>query len=770
MKFGLGQSVTRVEDPRLLTGRGRYSDDIVIHGMAHGFVLRSPHAAADIKNIDISAAEKMPGVLEIITGEELLADKIGDLPCLAQFNKRNGDPLFKPPHPALARSAVHHVGDGVAFVVAENRKLAEDAAEAVVVDYEPKTAITNLSEIGPDAPAVWSDCPDNLCFDFEAGNREGADKAFAAADRIASLDFVVNRVAPAAMEPRAAVATYDSDDQRYTLYTGTQAPHTLRRIMATVCLGIPETDLRVVSPDLGGGFGMRSDVYAEWVMVLCAARRIGRPVKWNGTRMEGFVSDNQGRDNRTRVELALNKDGDFLGLRVRTMGALGAYLSLGATSPLMLNIGGLAGVYTTPAIHVEIKAYFSNTPSTAPYRGAGRPEASFAIERVIDLAAREMGIDSAELRRRNTIPSSAMPYKTGLTFTYDCGEFEKNMDTVLANANYSEFEDRRKKAKDRGKLLGFGIANIIERAAAMGEETADIRFDSTGTVTLTVGTHSHGQGHETVFRQLLNDVLGLPFDRVRFVQGDTDKVAHGFGTFGSRSSGLAGAAIQRAAIKLIEKGKRIVAHEFEVAVSDIDFDDGTFRVTGTDLSKDIFDVAKKAYMAATLPRDIEPGFYEHATYSPTGPTFPNGCHACEVEIDPDTGQVALTKYWVTDDVGVIMNPLLVKGQVHGGVAQGVGQILTEDMRWDPETGQPLTGSFLDYGMPRADDLPSIEVTANVVPTPTNPLGIKGAGEAGTVGAMPCVMNAIADALAPIGATPPDMPATPERVWRAISEA
>ena len=770
MSAGLGHSVRRVEDRRFLTGRGRYTADIDLPGQAHAVLLRSPHAAASIEGIDKSAAQALPGVIAILTGDALLDDGISDLPCLAQLTRRSGDPMFKPPHPALAREAVHHVGAGVAMVVAESAAAAQLGAEAVEVAYTPKPAVACLADIGTGAAAVWADCPDNSCFDFEAGDADAVERAFAAAAHVTALEFSVNRVAPAPMEPRAAIGVWNDAEERFTLYSGCQNPHSLRRVLATRCLGIAESGLRVVSPDLGGGFGMRSDAYAELVLVLWAARKLGRPIKWTGTRSEAFVADNQARDHLTTVELALDRDGSFLALRVKTKVSLGAYLSLGGPTPTILNVGGLAGVYTTPAIHVAVTGYFTNTPSTAPYRGAGRPEASYAIERVIDTAARELGIDRIDLRRRNTIAPTAMPFKTALTFTYDSGEFERNMDSVLALANYESFDEHRTEAARRGALRGFGIANVVERAAAAGEEAAEIRFSSTGSVTLLVGTHSHGQGHETVFRQLLVDRLGLPFESVRFVQGDTDKVAHGFGTFGSRSSGLGSAAIVRAADKIIDKGKRIVAHEFEVAAGDVEFDDGRFTVAGTDMSRDIFEVAARAYQPAVLPPDIEPGLFEHGAYAPLAATYPNGCHACEVEIDPDTGQVRLIGYWVVDDVGTVMNPMLVEGQIHGGVAQGAGQALIEDVAWDAESGQPLTGSFLDYALPRAGDLPAISADINEVPTPMNPLGIKGAGEAGTIGALPCVMNAVCHALAPLGVRAMDMPATPERVWRAIRAA
>jgi carbon-monoxide dehydrogenase large subunit len=679
--------------------------------------------------------------------------------------------MVRPPFPLLASDAVRFVGDAVAFVVAETLVQAKDAAELVDVSYDALPAVAYLADASrTGAPAVWPQAPDNVAFDFDLGDRATVDSAFAQADHIATLDFTINRVSAAPMEPRAAVGLYDPNEERYTLYSGTQNPHTIRRLLATSLLKIPEIKLRVVSPDMGGAFGMRSSPYRELTLVLWAARVVGRPVKWVSERSEAFISDDQARDNLTRVELALRRDGTFLALRATTRAALGAYLALGAGGPPTMNVGGIAGVYKTPAIHVHVEGYFSHTPPTSAYRGAGRPEASYAIERVIELAARELGIDPYELRRRNTIPPSSMPFQTGLVFKYDSGEFERNLDMALRLSDASSFAARRQQSRSVGRLRGFGIANVIERAASIGEETAEIRFDPTGGVTLLMGTHSHGQGHETVFRQLLADMLALDFENVRFVQGDTDQVGHGFGTFGSRSSGLASAAIRLAADKIVAKCRKIVAHQFETSESDIEFADGRFTVAGTDKTRTLQEVVRIAYSAVQLPPTIEVGLHERAAYAPKAATFPNGCHTCELEIDPETGGIRILRYCVVDDVGTVMNPLLLEGQIHGGIVQGAGQVLMEDIAWDPSSGQALAGSFMDYAMPRAADFPSFEIDVNPVPTPSNPLGIKGAGEAGTIGALPCVMNAIIDALAPLGVRTIDMPATPERVWRAIKGA
>ena len=768
-EFGLGHGVPRIEDGRFLTGRGRYSDDINLPGQTRAVFLRSPHANALLKSIDTAAARAAPGVVAVYTGEDVRADGLGDLPAMGNL-KRRGEPMYKPPHPALAQGQVRFAGDGVAMVIAETLAQARDAAERIVVDYEPLPQVTGTAAAAaPGAVAVWPDCPDNICFEFEAGDEARVDQAFKNAAHITSLDLVVNRVSAAPLEPRAALGQYDAGDERYTLYTGVQNPHSIRRFLSQAILGIPETRLRVVSPDMGGGFGMRSDAYGDLALVLWAARKVGRPVKWTGERMEAFVNDNQARDNVTRVELALDGAGKFLALKVETLAALGAYLALGAATPPTINVGGLVGVYTTPALHVRVKGVFTNTPSTAPYRGAGRPEASYAIERVIDTAARELGIDPIDLRRRNLIPADAMPYDTKFIYEYDTGEFEKNQDSVQALIDWTGFEARREESRKLGLLRGIGLANTIARSAAMGEETAELRFDPSGSVTLLMGTHSHGQGHETVFRQLLADKLGLDPEKVRYVQGDTDQVAHGVGTFGTRSTGLGGGALVRATEKIIEKGTAIAAHLLEAAGGDIEFRGGSFHIKGTDRSVSLAEVARATYTPGALPPGIEPAFGERAAFAPVRPSFPNGSHACEVEIDPETGTVTLLRYCAVDDVGTIMNPLLMDGQVHGGIVQGVGQLLMENVVWD-DTGQPVAASFLDYAMPRADTVPSFELAANVVPTKTNPLGVKGVGEAGTVGALPCVMNAIVDALAPLGVRTLDMPATPERVWRAIQEA
>ncbi len=775
VKVGRGQPVRREEDRRLLLGGGRYTDDINLPGQAHAHMLRSPLAHARITGLDTAAARGAPGVLAVVTSADLAADGIGEIPCLASqilpLKRADGSAMYVPPRPPLAGDIVRTIGDAIVMVVAETPDQARDACELIEIDYQDLPAVVGLAQAAAsEAPSIWPDCPDNVSFVFAAGDQAAVEAGFAAADHVTRLDYAITRLAAAPMEPRAALGHYDRFEERYTLYSGLQNPHHIRRLIAQSVLKIAETRLRVVSPDMGGAFGVRSSVHPELPLVLWASRRVGRPVKWVEDRSEAFLSDEHARDSTWSVELALDKQGTFLALRARTLASMGAYLSLFGPFPAVGNIGGLAGVYRTPAVSIEVTGLFTNTPPVAPYRGAGRPEATYAIERVIDKAAREMGIERIELRRRNMIAPEQMPFQTGLTFTYDCGTFERNMDAALELADYAGFEKRREEAGKRGRLRGIGVANAIEQSAGGFEEYAQLKFDPGGNATLYVGTHNHGQGHETVFKQLLADRLGLDFASIRVVQGDTDLVAFGNGTFGSRSSGLGGAAIGAASDKIIEKCAGIAAHMLEAAVGDIDFNDGEFRITGTDRALAFKEVARAAFVRAALPPGIEPGLMADGVFVPPAPTFPNGCHVVEVEIDRQTGTTAIIRYSVVDDVGTVMNPMLLKGQIHGGIAQGVGQVMMEEVVFEQSSGQLLSGSFLDYCMPRADDLPSLEVRSNPVPTKTNPLGIKGAGEAGCVGALASVMSAILDALAPLGIDELAMPATPERVWRAIKDA
>ncbi len=773
MKFGLGQAAPRVEDRRFLGGGGRYTDDINLANQAWSHILRSPHAHARIRSIDVEAARSAPGVLAVFTGADVASDGLGDMPCLAAkvapLKRPDGTPIFQPSRPALVRDKVAFVGDYVAFVVANSREQARDAAELIEVDYEPLPVnVRTASAIGNEVPAVWEDCPDNICFRMELGDKKAVAHAIESADHVTRLKLPMSRVAINPMEPRAAIGSYDPFEDRYTLYSGNQFPHDMRNWLSESVLGVAESQIRIISPDMGGSFGLRANIFPELPLVLWAAKKLNRPVKWTNERSDSIL-DEQARDMVMDVELAIDKNGDFLALRVQCLANMGAYLSNFGPLPAFGNLGGVAGVYQTPAIHGEVLGVFTNTSPTGPYRGAGRPEATSAIEQAIDLAARELGIDRVEMRRRNIIPPTVMPFQTALTYNYDCGEFERNMDRALTIADAASFETRRDKAQNEGWLRGLGLANSIEQAAGMFDEGGEIRFDRQGRATIHMGTHSHGQGHETVFRQLLSEKLGLDFEAMRYVQGDTDLVGYGHGTGGSRVSGLGGGALLGAAEKIIEKGRQIAAHSLEAPEVDIEFVDGQFTVAGTDRSLSLTDIAGIAFEPSLLPSGMDSGLQGFATFKAPAPTFPNACHVSEVEIDPETGVIRIVRYVAVDDVGTVMNPLLLKGQLHGGIVQGAGQILGEQIQWD-DTGQVLTGSFMDYLMPRADTFPYFEIETNSVPSPRNPLGIKGAGEAGTVGAVACLTSAILDALAPLGIRELDMPATPEKVWRAINNA
>jgi aerobic carbon-monoxide dehydrogenase large subunit len=768
-EFGIGQGVPRFEDPRLVRGEGRYVGDMAFPGMAFGHVLRSPHAHARIRAIDLRAALAAPGVLAVLTGADWQASGFGDLPVPAGPKRRDGSPLYRPPYPALVKDTVRWVGDYVAFVVAESVHQALDAAELITVDYEPRPAVTAaVDAMAPGAPRVWDNCPDNICFVQLDGDKAAADAAFARAEHVVKHRFVINRVTAASMEPRGCVGDYHAADGRYTIYTTLQRTHMFREDLARYTLHLPENKLRVVAGDIGGSFGMKSAVYNEVALVLLAAKLTGRPVKWISTRSEAFLGDAQARDNVTDAELALDRDGNFLAVRAKTVANLGAHLQIGG-NVFTTNIGTLAGVYRTPVLHTDITGVLTHTNPVRPYRGNGRPEAAYVMERLVDLAADQLGIDPAELRRRNTIPPEAMPFKTGLTFTYDSGEFAKNMDMALKLADSAGFAARRADAARRGKLAGIGISNTIEKAAAPSFEGAEIRFDRSGAVTLLCGTVTQGQGHETAFKQIVCDRLGLDPGGVEYIQGDTDKVFFGEGTGGSRSGAIGGAAFLMASDKIVVKAKAIAAHLLKVPVDDVAFDAGLFSSPRTNQTLTIIEVAKAAANPAKLPPGMEPSLIATAVFTAEQESYPNGCHVCELEIDPETGRVEITRYNVVDDVGTVINPLLVHGQIVGGIAQGAGQILMEDIHFDA-SGQNITGSFMDYAMPRADDLSAVKVESNPVPTKNNPLGVKGCGEAGNVGALPAIANAIVDALSVYGVRHIEMPATPERIWRAINSA
>jgi len=766
-EFAIGQSVSRFEDPRLLKGGGRYVGDMVLPGMVFGQVLRSPHAHARIRSIDLSRARAAPGVLAILTGADWQASGWGNLPVPGGLKRRDGS-VFRPPYPALVKDRVRFVGDYVAFVVAQSQHQALDAAELIAVDYEPLPACVSTAEAtAKGAPRVWDECPDNVGFVQLFGDKAATDAAIARADHVVRHRFVINRVTAASMEPRGCLGDYDATEDRYTIYTTLQRTHPFRSELAPI-LKVPESRIRVVAGDIGGSFGMKSAVYNEVALVLLASKHVGRPVKWTSTRSESFLCDAQARDNVTEAALALDKDGTFLGLRVHTVAAIGAYLQTGMQA-FTGNIGTLAGVYRTPAIHADVTAVFTHTNPVRPYRGNGRPEAAYVIERLVDLAADDLAIDPSELRRRNYIVPEAMPFKTGLTFTYDSGEFEKSMNMALELADVAGFERRRAQARARGKLRGIGLSNTIERAAAQGFEGAEIRFDKSGAATLLTGSVTQGQGHETIFKQIMCDRLGLDPGEVHYIQGDTDQVFVGEGTGGSRSATIGGSAVAEAAERITNKGKHIAAHLLKLGADEISFTDGVFSSPKTNRTLTIKDVAKEAMEPASLPQGVDVGLIATATYAAPVQNFPNGCHICELEVDADTGEVEIVRYSVVDDVGTVINPLLLKGQIVGGVAQGVGQILMEDIRFD-EDGQNLTASFMDYAMPRATDISAVDIKSNPVPTRTNPLGVKGAGEAGCVGAMPAVANALVDALSHLGVRHVEMPATPERMWRAIKNA
>jgi aerobic carbon-monoxide dehydrogenase large subunit len=772
-QFGIGQAVQREEDPRLLRGLGEFVADVSRPRMAYGYVLRSPHAHARIRGIDTRAAQQMPGVLAVYTSADLKADGIGTLKVRMPRKRPDGTPIFTSPHPGLAREETHFAGDQVAYVVAESLAEAKDAAERIEVDYAPLPSVVLTTDaVKPGAPAVWANCPDNISNIFEVGDKAAVDAAFAKAHHVTRQHFVISRIMHNAIEPRGIVAEYDQRFGRFTLNGCIGSIHGARRAFSEDIFKIPENRFRVVSGDIGGAFGSKGVTAPENTLALYAARKLGRPVKWVAERSECFLSDDHCRDNVTDAELALDKEGHFLALRVKTLANLGAYLSADSNLlPTFSNLGTLAGVYRTPAIHVSVLGVFTNTTATAPYRGAGRPEACYVIEGIIDRAARELGIDRIELRRRNLIPPSAMPFKTGLVYTYDCGEFEACMDKALHHAQVESFETRRAEARKRGKLRGLGVVNAIERAAAPpGGETAEIRFDATGSLTFLTGTTAQGQSHETMYKIILSDKLGIDTGDISFIQGDTDKVVWGVGTFGSRAAVIGGSAAVLASEKIIAKGKKIAAHIFEAAEADIEFAEGTFAIAGTDKRMPIKEIARAAFTPGRIPKGMEPGLFETAVFEPTAQTFPYGVHICEIEIDEDTGKITIERYLAVDDVGTVINELTLQGQVHGGVAQGVGQAISEAIVYDPESGQLLSGSFMDYGMPRADDLCAIEVEEHSVPTKINPLGAKGAGEAGTVGALPAVMNAALDALSPLGIRHIEMPLTPERVWRAIRAA
>ncbi|MGH6948837.1 MAG: xanthine dehydrogenase family protein molybdopterin-binding subunit, partial [Kiloniellales bacterium] len=765
-RFGVGQGLRRVDDERLLVGAGRYSVDMTLENALHGFVLRSPLAHAEIAGIDRAAAKAAPGVVAVYTIEDLDAAGIGPNPCVAPMPGKNGTETVTPPRPILARGRVRHVGDPVAFVIAETLNQARDAAEMIVVDYSELPSVTDTAAaVDPSAPQIWEEAPGNVAVDYELGDSQATTAAFAKAARTVALELVNNRVVVNAMEPRAALATVEAGSGRLTLYTSTQGSHSLRALLARQILNIPSKQLRVVTPDVGGGFGMKLFAYAEQVLVLFAARALERSVRWTAERGESFLSDSQGRDHVSRAELALDGEGRILALRASTIANLGAYLS--NFSPYVATNAArmMSGLYRIPAIYAEIKAVFTNSVPTDAYRGAGRPEAAYLVERLVDYAASEIGLDPAEFRRRNFIPASALPYTTPTGITYDSGDYAEILRRALEAADVDGLDARKADSRKHGRLRGLGIATYVEACGASGKEMARIALDPDGGITLTIGTQTNGQGHATAYTQLLHDKLGFAPEMIRVRQGDSDALSFGGGTGGSRSLLMGGSATLKAAEQVIAKATAQAGQLLEAAEADLEFKDGAFTVVGTDKRVDwtALATASRANGAEAIDESAE--F--------TGPpnTYPNGCHVCELEVEQESGRIVIARYLAVDDFGKVVNPLLAAGQVTGGVVQGIGQALHERTVYDSESGQLVTGSLMDYCLPRADDLPPIEVTfAEDWPCVTNDMGVKGAGEAGSIGAPPAVINALCDALKPLGVRHVDMPATPERVWRAMQNA
>jgi len=776
---GIGARVKRVEDQRFVTGKGHYVDDVNREGQTHAHFLRSPHAHAKINKIDATAALAMDGVHAVLTGEDLAADGIGPLPCGWMIHSKDGSPMITPGHPCLAQGKVRYVGDPVCVIIATSVELARDAAEAIEVDYDVLPAVTDVHEAQKGAVVIHDEAPKNTAYEWEIGDKSAVETAFSNAHHVTKIDLYNNRLVPNAMEPRAAVAEYDSGTGHTTVWTTSQNPHVARLVMSAFLNLAPEHKLRVIAPDVGGGFGSKIYVYPEETVCAWASKKVGKPVKWTSDRTEAFLSDAHGRDHTTRAELAMDERGRFLAMRVKTLANVGGYMNLFASSvPTYLYATLLSGQYDIPAIYAEVDAVYTTTTPVDAYRGAGRPEATFVVERLVEVAAREMGLDPVTLRKRNFIRK--FPHQTPVIMAYDIGDYHASLNKAVEAIDYKGFGKRKREAARRGKIRGIGFSTYIEACGiapsqAVGSlgagvglwESAEVRVNPVGTVEVLTGSHSHGQGHETTFAQLVADRLGIPFENVSIVHGDTDKVQFGMGTYGSRSGAVGMSAVSKALDKVVAKGKKIAAHLLEAAEADIDFKDGNFTVKGTDKAIDWTSLALGAYVAHGFPpQEIEPGLKETSFYDPTNFTFPAGCHVCEVEIDPDTGKTEIANWVAVDDFGTVINPMIVEGQVHGGIAQGVGQALLEGTRYD-EDGQLLSGSFMDYTMPRADNLPSFTVETTVTECPSNPLGMKGCGEAGAIAAPVAVVNAITDAL---GHEDLEMPASPQTVWRAVQKS
>jgi aerobic carbon-monoxide dehydrogenase large subunit len=778
----IGEAIKRKEDYRFLIGAGQYTDDINLTNQKVAVFVRSPHAHAKIKSINTAKAAGMPGVVRIFTGKDI-EGKMNGLPCGWLITSTNGQPMKEPPHPVLAQGKVRYVGDHVAMVVADTLEQAKNAAEAVDVDYDTLPAVVKLQEASK-GPAIHDEvAPDNHCYKWAIGDKAAVDSVFAKAAHITKLDLVNNRLVPNAMEPRAAIGSYSRATDEYTLYVSNQNPHVERLLMTAFVLSLPEHKVRVIAPDVGGGFGSKIYLYAEDVALTWAAKQLNCAIKWTADRSEAFLSDAHGRDHVSHAEMAMDKDGKFLGLRIHTNCNLGAYLSTFSTAvPTILYATLLAGQYTTPQIYVEVDAWFTNTAPVDAYRGAGRPEATYLLERLVTRCAWDLGLSQVEIRKRNFITS--FPYQTPVALQYDTGDYHAAMDKANVLAEVSGFDARRKASEAKGMRRGIGYSSYIEAcgiapsniAGALGAraglfECGEIRVHPTGSVTVFTGSHSHGQGHQTTFAQVVAARLGIPVENVDVVHGDTGRVPFGMGTYGSRSISVGGAAIMKALDKIEAKAKKIAAHLMEASDADIEFAGGEFTVKGTDKKIPFGQVALTAYVPHNYPLDkLEPGLNETAFYDPTNFTFPAGTYICEVEIDPATGVVRIDRFTAVDDFGTIINPMIVEGQVHGGLVQGIGQALMENCVYDPESGQLLTGSFMDYAMPRADDFPQFKLDTVCTPCTHNPLGTKGCGEAGAIGSPPAVINAVLDALHDLGVKELDMPASPHRVWEAIQAA
>ncbi|TMJ34750.1 MAG: xanthine dehydrogenase family protein molybdopterin-binding subunit [Alphaproteobacteria bacterium] len=770
-KFGIGQAVRRVEDQRFLLGKGRYVDDIVVPGQCHGVTVLSPHAHARVRRIDVSKAKTAPGVLCVLTGADAAAEKLGSFTAHLMPEDFGAPKGYRTFQPLLSVDPVRFAGDRVVFVVAETQSQARDAAELVEIDYESLPAVVELEDAAKEgAPKVWEDCPQgNVGFRLMFGSKEATDAAFAGAKHVVKLRVENNRLSPVAMEPRVAIGDYNGAEDFYTLYTASQNPHGVRMEMSHI-FHLAENQIRVVSPDVGGGFGLKGNVFPDDALVLWASRRIGRPVKWVATRSESMLTDHCGRETVYYGELALDEHGKILALRARVLFQLGAYFVGAALAAGAFSVRFIPEAYDIQTMHITSQGLFTNTSQSGPYRGAGRPEAAYFMERLIEHAAREIDMDPAEIRRQNLIPPSKLPYATPTLWNYDSGEFQRLMDRCLELSDWTGFAACKKSTEKNGKLRGHAVSYYIEFGGIFNERM-DLRFDPGGALTVLGGTHSHGQGHATVFAQLVHELLGVPLEAIRYVQGDTAQVPIGRGTYGARSATVGGNALKAACDAMIAKAKPMAATLIEADAADIEFKEGEFRVVGTDKAIPIMDVAKAAYApAGPLTEKFGVGLEASGSFSANPPSHPNGSHVCELEVDPQTGEVVIDRYFVVDDLGRVLNPLIVRGQIHGGVVQGIGQALLEHQVYDRQSGQLLSGSFMDYGMPRADSMPNVDSELEEIPCKTNPLGVKGIGESGTIGAPPTVINALLDALAPLGVHQIDMPATPMRVWQSIARA